>query len=81
VYFLHLESPDFRNETEPFCLSVKIPYLSPILMSCLYKKPDNTKFNEFFEDLNPFVNKLSSCSSTHKEFYILGDLNIDLLKK
>jgi exonuclease III len=76
-----LESPDFRNETESFCLSVKVQYLSPILISCLYRKPDNSKFNEFFEDLNPFLNKLSSYFSTHKEFYLLGDLNIDLLKK
>jgi hypothetical protein len=76
-----LEVPLFRNETEAFCLSVKVPNISKMLISCVYRKPDNTKFNDFFQDLNCYLSKISTYFNEHKEVYLFGDLNVDLLKK
>jgi hypothetical protein len=73
-----LDAPLFRNETEGFCLSVKVPNISKMLISCVYRKPDNTKF---FHDLNCYLSKISTYFNEHKEVYLFGDLNVDLLKK
>jgi hypothetical protein len=76
-----LDVPLFRNETEAFCLSVKVPMISQMLISCVYRKPDNTKFNEFFQDLQCYLSKMSTFFNDHKEVFLFGDLNVDLLKK
>ena len=76
-----MDTPSFTCETESLALSVKMPFSNPILVSCIYRRPDSTNLTSFFPELNIFLNKLTTYLHTHKEAYHFGDKNIDLLKK
>lgn len=76
-----LDTPPFTYETESLALVLKLPFSSPFLISCIYRRPDSKNLACFFPELNLFLSKISDYSSIYKESYIFGDFNIDLLVK
>ena len=65
---------DFSSEIENIFLDILLPKTKPILMGILYRPPDQSKF---LDNLSTSISQ--TCSSNEQEFYILGDLNINLI--
>ena len=63
------------TELEAVCLEIVKPHSKPFLVTTVYRPPNASA--DFFEH---FENLIKAIDDENKEFYILGDLNCEMLK-
>ena len=66
----------FSEDFENVFLDILLPKTKPILIGVVYRPPDQMNFLQHFSDA---INNTHSFDS--QEIYILGDLNIDMIRK
>ena len=63
------------TELEAVCVEIIKPHSKPFLVTTIYRPP--SALSEFFDH---FEKLIKAIENEHKEMYILGDLNCDMLK-
>lgn len=74
-----LSSQITQNEIEMLCLSLKVKNIAPIMISCVYRNPGHSLCSDSLNNVYEFFNKMQ-IEFPHREHYLMGDLNVDLLK-
>ena len=80
IYYRSSINYNIRNdliptELEAVCVEIIKPHSKPFLVTTVYRPPNASA--DFFEH---FENLIKAFDDENKEFYILGDLNCDMLK-
>ena len=64
------------TELESVCIEIIKPHSKPFLVTTVYRPPNNSSA----DFLEKFENLIKAFDDENKEFYILGDLNCNMLK-
>jgi exonuclease III len=71
----HIRNDLIPTELEAVCIEIIKPHSKPFLVTTVYRPPNASA--DFFEH---FENLIKAIDDENKEFYVLGDLNCDMLK-
>ena len=63
-----------RNEIESITFDILMPHTKPITVGIIYRPPNKPKFLDIFKENLPKLN------TSYREFYFLGDFNINLFE-